>query len=584
MKRNILLFLVTLFVSIVNATEGINVGYCSGTVSKEGCVPVEGEGWVHTSAILTSDILKSYVGSEITSIRVGLASRLNIDTLTVWVRNTIDGTDIASGKTIFGEGQSIVRGWNDIALDKQIKIESTSDICIGYSFHHKKAADAISAVGTPIENSFYIERGNGWEDMSALGALSIEAVVTGGNFANYDLALKDVYGMKSNNGGIDFTAFVENKGTLDVKGLEITTSVDGFEDTYVQHFDVLIPSNSSLEIKYNVSIPESYEAGTKNKIKACISYVEGGNDENASNNEVYVRYSYKKCVLVEEFTSESCGNCPRASKALEELISDSQYSDKIIPVVHHSGFYDDWLTSEADTEYTWFYNSKGTYAPAMMYDRYAFFLSNGDNGNPTPVGKVPDKDFVKKYIDERLETFSHVTFDITGEYDNKVTVTVRIKGERDKRFSKTEERITVFLLEDNIKARKQNGGGDDYIHNHVLRAWNSVWGDVIVWNDNSFEYECQLTLDPYWIKKNLHVTAFVSSYDSENPAECTVENARDIKFDVITGIEEISEENDIVKVEYYTLDGIKTDCTDGGFFIECKTYASGKKEVRKIIR
>lgn len=583
MKRNILLFLVILFVGVVKASSGISVGYCGGMVSKEGCIPVEGEGWTHVSAILTSDMLEPYVGNKITSVRVGLASRLNVDTLTVWVRNKMDGNDIASGKVVFGEGQSIVRGWNEITLDKQVEIEPLDDICIGYSFHHNKNADVISAIGTPVENSFFIKTGDEWEDKSALGALSIEAIVTGGDFANYDLALKEVYGMKSSQGGVNFTALVENKGMSDVNTFEIITSVDGFEDVYKQRFDKLIPSNSSLEIKYNISIPEKHEAGTKNRIKTVVSCLEG-TDEKTDNNEVFVNYSYKRCVLVEEFTSESCGNCPRASKALEELMSDSQYSGKIIPVMHHSGYYEDWLTCDADIAYTWFYNSKGTFAPAMMYDRCAFFLSDGDKGNPTPAGKVPDKEHVKKYIDKRLETFSHVTFDMTAEYDNKVTLTVRITGERDKRFSKTDERITVYLLEDNIKARNQNGADDNYIHNYVLRAWNSIWGDVIEWNNNSFEYECQLTLNPYWIKKNLHITAFVSSYDWEDPAACTVENARDMRFEAATGIEEIVEGDAVVLTEWYTLDGRKTECMDSGFFIERRVYASGKEEIRKIMR
>ena len=584
MKRNILLFLISLIFCSANADGGINIGYCGGAVSKKGCVPVKGEGWIHAAAVLTPELLTSYAGTEMNSIRVGLASRLNIDTLKVWVRNTIDGTDLATGMAVFGEGQSIIRGWNEISLDNNIKIDGTDAISIGYSFHHKKDADVISAVGSPVENSFYINKGEEWEDMSSLGTLSIEAVVTGGSFASYDLALKDVYGMSSSNGGINFTAMVENKGTTNVSGFEITTSVEGYDDVFVRHFDIEVPSSGVIEVRYNEAIPAELEAGTQRKIIARITSIDGGDDENTDNNEANVRYSYKKYVLVEEFTGERCGNCPRAAQALHELITDENYAGKIIPVTHHSGFYEDWLTTEADTEYTWFYNSNGTFAPAMMYDRYAFFLSDGTKGNPTPVGLVPDKDFIKEHIDKRLESFSHVTFDMTGEYDNKVTVTIKIKGERDKRFSKTDERITVFLLEDNIKAKQQNGAGDDYMHNYVLRAWNSIWGSVIEWNENTFEYECQLILDPYWIKKNLHVTAFVSSYDPENPAECSVENARDIRFDTITGIEDIESDSNIVRTDYYTTDGLKINTLRSGLYIQRDIYADGREEVKKIIR
>ena len=409
-------------------------------------------------------------------------------------------------------------------------------------------------------------------------------MVTGGSFASYDLALKDVYGMGAKDGGINFTAVVENKGTSGVSGFEISTTVEGCDEVFVTHFDVEIPTNGSAEIRYSEAVPAEYEAGTKNKITARISSIDGGEDENLSNNEAAVRYSYKKYVLVEEFTSEKCGNCPAASKYLEDILADDKYAGRVIPVVHHSGYYSDWLTSAADEEYTWFYNSNGTFAPAMMYDRYAFFLSDGDSGNPTPVGGVPARKTVEEYIDKRLDSYCHVSFDMAGEYDNKVTVTVRVSGERDRRFSKTDERITVFLLEDDIKAKHQNSGGDNYIHDNVLRAWNSVWGDVIEWNDNSFEYECQLTIDPYWIKKNLHVTAFVSSYDPANPAECAVENVRDIRFGTITGIESAAEDRELAKTEYFTADGIRTSVTRSGLYIERRTYSDGRQEVRKIMR
>ena len=568
----------------VSTAEGIHAGYCGGNISKKGCISISGEGWFHAAAILTSDVINNYQGCDITMVRAGLASRLNIDTLKVWVRNNLNGEDLANGTVVFGEGQSIIRGWNDIMLDKSFKIGNKTDICIGYSFHQKKTSSAISAVGTPVENSFFLDKGNGWEDMNSLGALSIEAVLTGGDFAQFDLALKEAYAMKSNDKGTNFSATIENKGTSDVSGFDITTTVEGYSDTFLKHFDINIPGSSTVEVRYNIDIPESYEAGTKNEIKAIISSISNGEDENMDNNEVSVRYSYKKCVLIEEFTSESCGNCPRASKAVEELMTNDYYAERVIPVTHHSGYYPDWLTTDAGEEYTWFYNTSGTYAPAMMYDRYPFFLTKGDKGDPTPVGEVPDKDYVKTYIDKRLESFSHVTFDMNGEYDNKVTITIKVKGERDKRFSKTDERITVFLLEDDIKAKKQNGGGNDYIHNYVLRAWNSIWGDVIEWNDNSFKYECSLTLDPYWIKNNLHITAFVSSYNPENPAECVIENARDIRFETVTGIEEISSDKETIKTEYFTIDGIRANVLGKGLFIEKRTFNDGSQQVKKIYR
>ena len=61
MKRNILLFLISLMFCATGAAEGINIGYCGGQVSKQGCMPVSGEGWVHASAVFTADMLSIYI-------------------------------------------------------------------------------------------------------------------------------------------------------------------------------------------------------------------------------------------------------------------------------------------------------------------------------------------------------------------------------------------------------------------------------------------------------------------------------------------------------------------------------------------
>ena len=100
-------------------------------------------------------------------------------------------------------------------------------------------------------------------------------------------------------------------------------------------------------------------------------------------------------------------------------------------------------------------------------------------------------------------------------------------------FCENPARISIYLVENDIKARNQAGAsaGEAYIHNHVMRACNSTWGKVIDWNeDNTFEYSYDFTIKSAWNTNNMEIIAFVSDYNSSDAASCVVENSEMRKF------------------------------------------------------
>ena len=297
---------------------------------------------------------------------------------------------------------------------------------------------------------------------------------------------------------------------------------------------------------------------------------------------------YERMVLIEEFTTEKCASCPNVMALLKDVMAKPEYAGKLIATAHHSAFYTDWLTTDADIEYKWFYNFKSTYTPGIMFDRYPFFETKGrpgtDQRKPTPVAQINTMNNFDKYIGKRLAEKAHVGFSLTGEYDNNNTITVHVSGSRDMKFTDTDARITIFLVENNIKTTEQAGVQGDYYHQHVLRTYNSTWGDVINWNNDNFEYECQLILDPTWIKDNIEIIAFVHAYDSENPGNCAIENARIINFETILGIEDINNDTDVVSTDYITLDGMHTNAISNGILIQKQILNDGSVKIKKIIR
>lgn len=297
---------------------------------------------------------------------------------------------------------------------------------------------------------------------------------------------------------------------------------------------------------------------------------------------------YDRCVILEEFTTEQCPNCPPVARAIEELMDDPQYNTVVIPVTHHSGFYTDFLTTPADTDLRWFYNYRSCYAPGIMFDRYPFFMTRGGkDAKPTAVGgynETLNLGFLQEKVDERLAVKSHVAFDVEGTFDGESVLTVKVTGERDAEFTQNETRIWVYLIEDNIKSQHQKGADASFVHQHTLRTYNKVWGDKITWNADNFEYECDLTVAPEYKQDDLKIVVFVSAFHPDDAAECVIENARSMSFQTILGINEPTAAKDLEKTEYYTIDGVKTPLSAPGIYVRKKTFTDGSEEVNKVIR
>ena len=73
---------------------GLNIGYCNGEVStsihKEFCSQ-EKDVWVSGAIWLPASDINVNAGNELKSIRAGLAQKIGIDTMSVWVREPVNG-------------------------------------------------------------------------------------------------------------------------------------------------------------------------------------------------------------------------------------------------------------------------------------------------------------------------------------------------------------------------------------------------------------------------------------------------------------------------------------------------------------
>lgn len=556
MKKISTLLFLFLFAILPAATAGeIRLGYCNDQVTLHSDVGTTGRAWVEAAILLPGNVISSYGGNQLTHVRVGLASSLNVDTLTVWLRTALDGDNIAEGTITRSD---IKRGWNDVALAAPYNIGSEDgDIYVGYSFKQRGTVNAVSYVDGATANAFYVKLGEdaNWQDNSAIGALCLEATIAGDNIYTHDVGiLNQAARMTSNSNSVTVSATLKNFGSEPVQDIALTISSAGLGAQSSSHISMALTPGEARDTTITF---ESLPAGMAfvSDARIAIDEVNGMTDENPSNDHLSLPFAHERKVLIEEFTSEGCVNCPRLAKTLHDLMEQPDYEEKIIAVCHHDGFSHDWLTRPEDAEYLWFYNSTTTYAPALMIDRYPFM--NNNEGRLCPVFD-PTAEDLKAGVDYRLAEPTYTSISIAANLVTDDSLHVQVSGFRARPFGSTPTRLTLFLVEDSITARKQVGASAGYQHMHVERDINSAWGVPVEWQpDGTFSYDYGIRLSDNWRRDQLSVIAAIGDYDPDNLNNCIVENAEQLRLSQIlsTGIHTAATSPSDTAPRYYTLDG-----------------------------
>lgn len=197
--------------------------------------------------------------------------------------------------------------------------------------------------------------------------------------------------------------------------------------------------------------------------------------------EVYPEIGARNCILLEEFTGQDCGNCPRAIKAIRETIEAMPEGKRVAWVAHHSGYYDDDFTLAGDKNIASRFGIN--YAPAGMLERTKLTLEDGtDYGHLADY--FADADLLNEYLAKPAE--ASMNMKVTLGADNQLTVTVLGKS------NQSEAYMTVLLCQNGIKA-SQSGGGSSYVHNEVVRAYLTPTGGEQLSIDGEKKYKFTTT-------------------------------------------------------------------------------------------
>ena len=178
-----------------------------------------------------------------------------------------------------------------------------------------------------------------------------------------------------------------------------------------------------------------------------------------------------------------------------------------------------------------------------------------------------------------------MSINFSATYDKETRkLDVTVSGKRDE-LPAQNPCITVYLLENDVPAVNQTSGGSNFKHQHVIRAYNSDFGEPLNWEGNQYEYQVTFDVSDLWVTENMQIAAFVANHDSGNNKNCTVDNAEITGFPQgqDDGVQAVSSA-DVVRTECFTLDGRRADDGQRGIVIVRQTNRDGYVRTYKTVR
>lgn len=295
----------------------IAVGYSNGEVAESSNFTIKGKGKVSAAVYVTPELFQRYFGNELRGIKVGLASVKYCDSVSVWVKETLDGDNVAGGLMKRGGTPSPKVGWNEVMLDTPYALLEGKGFYIGFTYAQRYQDATISIVGLPIANTSFIKRGPTaeWEDVSAQGVVSLEMLIGGDNMPQVDLKANSSVASKKGS-VVTVVTQITNNGQLDASDYDLTFSSDAYNYTYKATTPIVAGKTAEVStILYDV--PDA--VGLDLPLMLTISRIGEGEDTYPADNSVQVGVKVQRGVLVEEFTGTGCGWCPRGLVGMDKM-------------------------------------------------------------------------------------------------------------------------------------------------------------------------------------------------------------------------------------------------------------------------
>ena len=463
---------------------------------------------------ITADELAVFQGSKIVAFRIGLAQSAPISRVFVIPVGT-DG--VTTGEVTEWPCSASDQGWNLIQLETpyEINLPDGYSLRIGFDYEQADRNDkVISAVKVGTIYPSYHYRNGKWLNygVNTTGNLSIQCITENDNYPEYIMRMQDLTCRKyiKNGDNLGFSFLIRNLGDGDIAAGDLTFSV-AIDGTVIKTF------NNPDAVGFNFStIVESVSTmgltEADHTISVTLTAIKGQPMDNPTTvTGTFHTFSNgfsRQMRLVEQFTSTGCTFCPQGSANIQDLCD---MRDDIAWVSIHENMNnntDPFRTAQTDS-ITSFQGINGF--PEGTFDRTVGIES--DSYVYAVLTALPATR-MSAFLDQISELPSWATVNVNSTFDAATRqAVITIDGELVPDFDEimgADSKLTVYITEDGLVA-PQVSGGNDYVHNNVLRkALGSVKGVDINKTGNTYQNEFTVTIPTTWNADNLNIVAFIS--------------------------------------------------------------------------
>lgn len=534
--------------------NGASFGYADGTCDRNNSFRVGNASAQGTAIRLSNEKLQTLKGCKITSIDLTVYSTRTADgNLTLFIGTSPDTPFIEQTVT-----PSRALKWLEFQLESPYTITGDeTELYIGFRGDISSSASLLMHDGNDVpkgccyvlDNKEWVELENGaWgcpnvrfdvQDAPALTDIILKPVTT-------DRYFKADQGYK-------FNGQLFNFGSEIVRSFDLDIAIGDNPPVTKTYRDLEIAPSGNFN--YILDEYTSALAGHL-PLKIEVNNINGGSDNDPADNgfesELYFYPSdMERAFILEGFTGQQCGNCPAAHVTFENFLKSVE-GDRVIEVMHHSGYSPDIFSMDADYDYTFFYGVSNTYAPAMMFNRYHFPVLGS-----FPVVGVNSTDIYYCY-NTLLNTQPYVSLGLSSSFDPDTrSVTLKVKALTHNDLPSDNNVLNVILLQDGLQGY-QSGAGSLYVHNAVFRGTltGNSWGKLlpaastkaggeVVW-EHSFVLPDAIFSD-YWassmttekerkpythaaVPENMRLVAYIGSLGGDDPNNHQIYNAVEVKL------------------------------------------------------
>ncbi|MBO5186962.1 MAG: Omp28-related outer membrane protein [Prevotella sp.] len=548
-------------------------------------------GNVPIAALLDVADLRKFNGGKVVALRFGLVGATTVNNVFIKAFKNNEFVDLYEQEFT---GSAVV-GWNTVTLSTPYTLDFTGIdyLLLGFEYVQSSGKYPLSFAGEETRTAAYANFGEGvdWYMLDgAGGSLSVQAIVEN-EYPESDVVINGVLTPDYLKSGedIEYMFSYYNDGTKPVSVYSFGVAVDGKEVAVID----APTAELSVEAKEYKSVLKGLNLATGNHTLSV--YVKQMNNETPAKTDtasyefgVYTETLPRQKYLVEHFTSQGCTYCPLGIKLLTRL-SEMRGDLAWVSIHGDMNVRDIYTIDEGNTINGWLCG--GLY-PSAAFNRVPL----GDNSIATSIGVY------EQYIETVAKDFSTMLDQIASFYpsfasvdiDAKINETtgkldIKVSGNTTSEFASLygdNAALTVYVTEDSLVARQLDNGTwkSKFVHDNVLRSVvSSVYGDKVTVTGNKYENNYSIDVPADWNKANLCVTASIGRAVTEenfNNEKLWISNANKVKVNnTTTGITAPSASAENRPVEYYTLDGIRTETPVKGLNIV--KLANG--EVRKVM-